>query len=282
MSRRGCGILGADRIEPGESGWVQLVTDGPVVVVEGDRFILRRPTPGATLGGGQVVDPHPKRLHRRKDARVVQALRARRHGTSADQLLAALAEAGPVSELEARARLDLGMPGSGDPLEEALASGRARSISSASAASAARDRLVVERDSWERLRTRAAALLDEYHDANPLRLGMPREELRSRLGIEGRRMDQVLAALEADGVVVVEGSRAARPGAAPRLTSDDERNLTDLSARFRSAPYAPPSVRECREAIGDELWALQLARGVYVEVSQDVTFDRETYLRAAA
>lgn len=269
-------VLGADRIEPGETGWLQLVTDRPVVVVEGDRFILRRPTPGATLGGGQVVDPHPRRLYRRKDPRVVEALHARRHGTAADRLLAVLSEAGPVPEAEARALLDQAGSGPEDPLAEAVASGRARAIGSTSPG--AQRRLFVEQASWESLRSRAAALLDEYHQANPLRLGMPREELRSRLGLEARRMDRVLAGLAAEGVVEIDGSRVARSGVAPRLTPEDERNLKDLAQRFRSAPFAPPSIRECREAIGDELWALQVARGAYVEVSQDVVFDRETYL----
>jgi selenocysteine-specific elongation factor len=74
--------------------------------VRGDRYILRRPSPGETLGGGVVVDPHPRR-HRRFDEAVLARLESLRHGSPADVLLQAFQAAGalPLREAVARARL---------------------------------------------------------------------------------------------------------------------------------------------------------------------------------
>ncbi|MEM7118702.1 MAG: selenocysteine-specific translation elongation factor, partial [Chloroflexota bacterium] len=58
-------VLGAKQIDPGEEGWLQLALSESAAIVRGDRFILRRPSPGATLGGGKVLDPYPGRRHRR-------------------------------------------------------------------------------------------------------------------------------------------------------------------------------------------------------------------------
>jgi len=48
-------VLGVETIHPGEEGWLQLELRDPVVAVRGDRYILRRPSPGETLGGGVIV-----------------------------------------------------------------------------------------------------------------------------------------------------------------------------------------------------------------------------------
>src|SRR5690606_27890945 len=44
---------------PGEKAFVTLRLREPVVAGRGDRFILRRPSPAATVGGGEVIDPYP-------------------------------------------------------------------------------------------------------------------------------------------------------------------------------------------------------------------------------
>ena len=68
-------ILRAQQINPGEEGWLQLALSQPIAAMRGDRFILRRPSPGATLGGGRVLDPHPGRRHRRFRRELPQHLR---------------------------------------------------------------------------------------------------------------------------------------------------------------------------------------------------------------
>ncbi len=62
-------LLGTDELLPGQEGWIQLELRDPVVAVRGDRYILRRPSPGETLGGGAIVDAQPKARHKRFDDR---------------------------------------------------------------------------------------------------------------------------------------------------------------------------------------------------------------------
>src|SRR5690606_36301369 len=60
-------LLGSQGLKPGESAFIQLRTDHPVVASKGDRFILRLPSPSETLGGGMVLDPEPGRVYKRFD-----------------------------------------------------------------------------------------------------------------------------------------------------------------------------------------------------------------------
>jgi selenocysteine-specific elongation factor len=103
--------------------------------------------------------------------------------------------------------------------------------------------------------------------------------LRSRLRVEAKRMEILVGALVAEGDAALRGSRVARAGFEPRLSAQNEVGLANLQRRFQASPESPPVVREARQALGDELWALLVARGEFVEVSSEVAFDSATYAR---
>ncbi|MEN8243085.1 MAG: selenocysteine-specific translation elongation factor, partial [Chloroflexota bacterium] len=69
-------LIGKKQLQPGEEGWLQLEPRSPIVAVRGDRYILRRPSPGETLGGGVVIDAHPKGRHKRFSKDVLSRLQA--------------------------------------------------------------------------------------------------------------------------------------------------------------------------------------------------------------
>jgi selenocysteine-specific elongation factor len=67
-------LLGVETLAPGDEGWLQLRLERPVLVTAGDRFILRQPSPSITLGGGSILNPHPRRRYRRFDPAVLERL----------------------------------------------------------------------------------------------------------------------------------------------------------------------------------------------------------------
>src|SRR5438445_10938621 len=69
-------LLERYELRGGEAGWVQLFATQPVVALDGDRFILRVPSPAATVAGGVIVDSAPRR-HRRRDPAVPEDLARR-------------------------------------------------------------------------------------------------------------------------------------------------------------------------------------------------------------
>ncbi len=89
-------LLEGDRAESGEEVFAQVQLDAPVVAAPGDRFLLRVPSPPATVGGGVVLGEAERRRHRRKPA-TLDALREREEGLTdiAAAVRAALRAAGP-------------------------------------------------------------------------------------------------------------------------------------------------------------------------------------------
>src|SRR5271168_12881 len=87
-------LLGSgDGLAAGESGFAQLRLDHPVLLLPGDRFILRRFSPVVTIGGGTVLDARAPR-HKRKDAAVAPFLGVLEHGKR-EEILGALLDAAP-------------------------------------------------------------------------------------------------------------------------------------------------------------------------------------------
>ena len=63
-------LLEEPELLPGEAAWAQLRLADEVVVVRGDRFIVRQFSPVITVGGGQVLDPLAKRPARKDSGRI--------------------------------------------------------------------------------------------------------------------------------------------------------------------------------------------------------------------
>lgn len=269
-------VLGAESIAPGESGWIQLELAAPVIARRGDHYILRRPSPGETIGGGTVVDPEPERRHRRFSAAVIKRLEALAGGTPEDVFLEAAQALGIAPLREIRARAGLPAPVVDAILPELVHAGELilfepgaeRSDSEALAASHA---------VWAGLHRRIMQEVDDFHGRFPLRRGIPREELRSRLKFSPAVLQAVLRRLQADGDLVESPAFVARAAHRVRFSEGQQRRVDALLARFSAAPYSPPSVKETIGEVGEEVYAALTDLGVLVQVSQEVVFRKEEY-----
>ena len=80
-------LLDRERVQPGETAWVQIRFRDDLAVLKGDRFIIRRPSPSMTIGGGEIIDPAPPR-HRRFRPEVLTTLETLAAGSPDEIVLA--------------------------------------------------------------------------------------------------------------------------------------------------------------------------------------------------
>jgi selenocysteine-specific elongation factor len=269
-------LLGVDELAPGQEGWLQLELNSPVVAVRGDHYILRRPSPAETLGGGMVIDPQPARRHRRFDEQVLARLAALRHGTPAEILLQAGLALGPapLHTLVTRARLKL--DDAAAALAELVDSGQLLTLEPGSLG-AASDNLVITRPTWEAETSRALAEAAHYHRNFPLRRGIPREELKSRLKFAPRLFNAALKLWLAQGSLVESGLLLAKPDHRVQLSPAQQAQVDRLLQTFRAQPFATPSVKDCQNELGEELYAALIDMGELAQVSPEVVFRRGDY-----
>ena len=272
-------LLGVEELLPGQAGWLQLEVSHPVVAVGGDHYILRRPSPGETLGGGVVVNPHPGRRHKRFSSEVLQQLEALRQGSPADVLLQAWQTGGILSVREAVNRARLSDEQSGSALQELLENGLVVMLETGGVVAAGSDYLAAALDTWNALSSQSLAELQAYHLAYPLRRGMPREELKSRLKLAQRPFNAALRLWAAAGNLQDGSGWLALPEHRVQFSPQQQVHIDRLLARFAETPEAPPTLKECQAAVGEEASAALIDSGVLVQVSPEVVFLKSDYDR---
>jgi selenocysteine-specific elongation factor len=270
-------LLGIEELTPGGPGWIQLELRDPVVAVRGDRYILRRPSPGETLGGGSIVDPQPKGRHKRFDDALLKSLEALDRGSPVDVLYeAALAlNAAPAREIVSRSGLEAG--DAARALRELIGQGRLIQLDAESEPGIASDALMIAGPHWSALLEKVVQALGDHHASFPLRRGMPREELKSRLKLPASTFQAVVSALAARNTLLDSGPLLALPGHEVRLDAGQLARVAALMRTFEKNPYSPPGVKESKAGIGEEVFNALVELGDLVPVSGEVVFRKADY-----
>lgn len=272
-------LLDADALGPGESGLVQLRLAAPLVAARGDRYIVRLASPSMTLGGGEILNAHPRRRHRRRHPEVIASLEALETGDPQEILAHLLGprQALPVSEVVAMS--DLPRDEALAALRELLDGDRVVLLSAQTQgldAPGVMDAGVASRAAWEALVQRTSSALRAYHSRYPLRTGMPREELKSRLNMETALFAGLLSRAEAEGLVRLTPTTVALRDHEATLTPAQQEAADRLLEAFRRAPYTPPSLAQAEEQVGATVLEYLFESGALVKVSDDVVFSAET------
>jgi len=238
--------LAPEGLAPGATGLVELRLAAPLVAVRGDRFIARRPSPAATLGGGEVLDPRWRRLRGEALAGATAALDADR----AAALAFWVREAGERGMEAAEAARRLGVPA-------AEAEGDLAALASGGTLLTVPEgpghgRRWIAPAAVERVAQRARRALADYFARDRLADGMPKAEAVRRI-LRGRATELApvyLAWLAAQKVLVVAGDQVNLPGRRSELTPEESRLSAAVVARFEAAGLEPPSPGEVAAELG--------------------------------
>ena len=271
-------LLGSEVLHPGEQGWLQLELRKPVVAVRGDHYILRKPSPGETLGGGSVVDPKPMGRHKRFAKEIIERLETLTQGSPTDVLLHSLLVSGisPLNQVVTLSNLDRNV--AVEALNELIKSEQLIMIENQEGEIIIdSDKLVSGKGYWNQITSKAIQEVDRYHHAYPLRIGMPREELKSRLKIPAKWFNALLDKLVHNGALEESGPLVYMPGHQVRFTPQQDKTVEEFMVRFQSSPYAPPSIKETQAKIGEDLYNALVDLGRLVPVSPEVVFRRQDY-----
>jgi len=274
-------LIGAEELQPGQSGWLQLEMPEPVVAVRSDRYILRRPSPGETLGGGVVLDAHPKRRYKRFAESVLKRLKALAEGTPEEILQQALLIAGAAPYVQVEKAANLQAEAAKKAAEALLAAGLMVSLEGNGQPLQGKS-WVAARPYWEQQFTTFIESLGEYHKKFPLRLGMPTEEMKSRMKIPPQVFSALLVHLAAGDAVRVEGAQVRLSRHAVTFSPQQQARVDALLVKFAQSPFSPPTIKEAQADVGEDLYQAMVSLGMLLPVSHEVVFRQEDYLQAVA
>ncbi len=229
-------LLDRAELAPGARGYVQLRLEAPVVALPRDRYVIRSYSPMVTIGGGELLDVAPAKA--RRSPALLARLAVLEQGAPETVLEEHLARvgAGGARVADLRARTPFGPEALRGLLAALTARGRALLV----------DReWYVHADAAERLREATVTALGAFHGREPLKPGMSKEELRTRLGsLDERVFLHLLERFVAAGAIAVEKDKVRLATHQVRLDPQQQAKLSQLEAEFRSAGVAPPSLEE--------------------------------------
>ena len=264
-------LLGEKQLQPGQSGLARLKLDDSLMLVPGDRFIVRQFSPVITIGGGVVLDALEPARRAKAEERLafVQAL------GSADALGVLLVRVGRrgaegLSISEAVAETGW--------LQAGVESRAAELVSSRKAARFGD--ILVSAGVAAQLRSSLKASVDAFHKANPLVAGISREELRERIGIGPEIFRGIEDSLVGDKQLEVAGDLVHGSGRGVVLRDEEAESKQRIEAAFATSGLKVPLLKDVLASLpvdkvrAQKIVTLLLRERVLVKVGDDLVFHR--------
>ena len=250
-------LTSLDPMRPGTRAYVRFILREPLLLLPGDRFIVRMFSPVVTIGGGVVFDiASPARIRRADLARRLEKLES---GDPVTLLVGESKHGMSVADLVARTGLlasEIGEPAGLVRFPEGWLAARP----------------------WiEQRVVQFRALLRDFHAKNPLLPGLPKEELRSRelAGAPAFLLDALLARAKD---IVAEGDIVRLTSHRVALKQDEEQAVEKIEALFREGGLAVPATPEVLAKSGVEsararsLLQILLRNRKLVRVGEDLIY----------
>ena len=229
-------VLEAKNLAPGETGLVQLVLDGAIGAVHGDRYIIRDQSARRTIGGGRVIDIFPPKRGRSKPDRIawLRAMAAEDDEQALRFLLALSNRGVELSQFGANRNLT--------PAELAAIEKKACS----KVIAAGDERIGFSKASWSELRATVVQRMKEWHDATPGTVGLGENRILQGTGIKlaGHIAAAISGELVRDGALVREDLGVRLPSHSAQLQGADAKLWPKVERAFAESKLRPLTARE--------------------------------------
>ncbi|MCR1954091.1 selenocysteine-specific translation elongation factor [Clostridioides mangenotii] len=265
--------LNIEKIEPGESAFVQLRLEESIVSKKGDKFVLRLYSPMETIGGGVIIDPSPKK-HKRFDDKVIDALIVKEKGDLKDiieEFIKSSEEYLSIKEI-------MSYSGAHEAdvtksLDKLIEEGKLLNINN----------IYMHINKYNMLRDKAVDLLDNYHKKFRLRKGMLKEELRSKVAskFKTREMDLLLDRFSNEGIIKVVGNIVSLKEFEVKLNEAQKSIFTNIKKKLKACGMS--SILTIEEVCENNNYneVLESMIGEDIEKLDDMyIMDKEIYERA--
>jgi len=268
-------LLEQEELQPGEEAYVHLRLESPSAALPQDRYVIRSYSPAVTVGGGSILDPNPAR-ERRARKRIVEHLAVLERGSVTERVGRLLAAGGyaPATAEGLRLRSDLDAATVAESLEELLRAGKALTVG------AKADAGVLHADRVAELEREIEARLGEFHAKEPLKDGLAKEELRSKLPAQlaPAVFGWLLTRLTDGGRLAVERDKVRLASHRPKFSAAEAEAKGKIETAYRGAAFQPPSLESVLGGLGADR---KLAQAVFRRLVDDgalVKITGEIYL----
>jgi selenocysteine-specific elongation factor len=263
-------------LQPGSSGFAHIRMRDPVLLLPGDRFIVRQFSPVLTIGGGVVLDPLIHRPTARDTGRIghLKILQSNNPAAALASMLQRAPTGLAMQEIVARTGWN----------EDEVRNLAGEAVQNGAAKRASADPLLlVPTAAFDEVRQKLLATIERFHKGNPLVPGMTREDLRASVGrrTKPETFRTAIDELSAENKLELQGDVVKRAGSSIKLDAEEVQAKAQIEAAFRDAGLAVPSVKEvlARLAVepgrAERILQMLLREKNLVRVTPELIFHRD-------
>ncbi len=269
-------LLDREELMPSEQCYAQIRLEEPVTVLRGDRFVIRSYSPVRTIGGGEIVHPLAKKKKKKGSEKIINILNTIHKGADKD-VVESIILMGGYEGINKKMLLflsNLSEHKLNRILEELASCGKIHIYEKEQG-------LFIHSEFYNKLKELIVSIIEEYHKKYPLRAGIPKEELRSRIRAikDIRLFNYMIENLIKEGLIVSELDNIRIKGYSPTLTREQEKVKSEIEKIYKESKFQPPYFKEIREKwpdLADEVLEYLLSQGILVKIKEDLYLHKES------
>jgi len=269
-------LLDREELMPSEQCYAQIRLEEPVTVLRGDRFVIRSYSPVRTIGGGEIVHPLAKKKKKKGSEKIINILNTIHKGADKD-VVESIILMGGYEGINKKMLLflsNLSEDKLNRILEELASCGKIHIYEKEQG-------LFIHSEFYNKLKELIVSIIEEYHKKYPLRAGIPKEELRSRIRAikDVRLFNYMIESLIKEGLIVSELDNIRIKGYSPTLTREQEKVKSEIEKIYKESKFQPPYFKEIREKwpdLADEVLEYLLSQGILVKIKEDLYLHKES------
>ncbi len=271
-------LLDREELSPGEFTVAQLRLNSPVTLIKEDRFVIRSYSPIRTIGGGEVLNPIPKK-HKQFHAVTIEGLKQLSDQSPEEIIWYHVKESGFAGLAFSDLRIMTNVPDR--QLENILQDQLSKKII---IQSDKENRTYIHNDILEQLKTDMGTYLESYHQAFPLKTGMPKEELKTKFPVTlAPKLFNLILNLMIKTDQIVQEENTVRLAAHTISLGADQADVKDkILNTYRDSGLQPPYFKELSKDLNINPAGSKEVLMHLVEEGQLVKTKEDLYFHASA
>ncbi|MDD3853850.1 MAG: selenocysteine-specific translation elongation factor [Syntrophomonadaceae bacterium] len=269
-------LLDRDELIPGEEAFAQIILEKQIVAHKGDPFVIRYYSPVTTIGGGTIIEPNASKQKRFKEE-VLEELTIKEEGSLYEMLLHEMEYSGQdIFTIDDLARKTGNIPGQIiEEIQQLIEDEQIVDVKQGQYISQAKIKNINEVIN---------NTLQEYHDKYPLRVGYPKEEMRSKFfsQFSGKVFNAILKYLEEQDCLVSKNNEISLIKHIPTPGEKEKRAINHIVDNLNRQLFNPPGIEEMKSDLAISDTEMSEALVYLINQGQVIRLDGENYFSKVA
>ncbi|MBC2695742.1 MAG: selenocysteine-specific translation elongation factor [Desulfobacteraceae bacterium] len=269
-------LLDKDEIIPGETSVAQIRLDSPIAVVSDDKFVIRSYSPVRTIAGGQILNPLPQK-HKRFKKNISEGLKTLITQLPEEIIAYHVDNSGYKGISFSDLKIMTNIPDK--QLDNALQ--KLLSIKIVTLADR-ENRIYIHKNCYENLNKKIFFFLENYHRTNPLKSGMPKEELKSKLPSAGLKLFNLMLNIMIKNKEVVSEEDTVRFFSHTVSLGGDQAEVKEkILKTYLKSGLCPPYFKDLSKMLdidgqrANDVLMLLIEEGLIIKTKEDLYFHVE-------